>query len=158
MSRTAGKGKKVPMNMKSAYRATYAVIFLLLAVAALHSGIVPTRSIEVAFTDIAPNGLAIVPASCPSAAPIAPGATIGGKSLAYTGYEVTTNSTGEGVYNSGFGYCVVNPKSSTYFVPANTTAELNAFFNSFTSVTTNIYSVTTYTRPDGVSYYNSGTY
>jgi hypothetical protein len=87
-SRTAEKREK--KRIGNAYIAAFTVLFVLIAVAVFRSGILPLRSVEVAFSDIAPDGLAIVPASCASPAP--PYSQLNGS--VYLGYEIPPGTNG----------------------------------------------------------------
>lgn len=93
-------------------------------------------SSEVYFSDVSPRGMQILPASCSSSPSSYHGnltATSDGK-----GY---TSSSGQTEYGAtkAFGFqsyyvCVTNSSGASYFVPANTAAELQSFINKGSSI------------------------
>lgn len=80
----------------------------------------PFNSVEVKFADIAPSGLKILPASCDSPLPTAPGNG--------SGFEVP-NGTNNQAIEAFVAFCVTNNGGPTYFIPANSTNEVLDFYN-----------------------------
>jgi hypothetical protein len=130
-----GRTAKERKRIGNAYIATVSVLLVLIAVAVFRSGILPLRSIEVAFSDIAPDGLAIVPASCASPAPpYSQMSTV--KSGEYLGYKIPPGTHQADIYISNISteFCITNTSSFTYFLPLNSAAEANAFISALSSL------------------------
>lgn len=84
---------------------------------------------EARFIDLSPSGLQIVPASCassPSLFHLQLPPTFDGK-----GFYVQPgwSEAGANAANAGMYVCVTNSSSNTYFIPANSAAELQSFKN-----------------------------
>lgn len=93
---------------------------------------------EVAFTDIAPSGLAIVPASCASSLPATLSDANGNS------YKVPVGASNMEIVNPrqrGYlagvtdYYCITNNGPFNFFLGAKTHAELQSFYNSAGSLT-----------------------
>lgn len=87
---------------------------------------------EVRFTDASKSGLHIMPASCSSS-----------PNYYHTFLTLTDDdkglisATGETEYGAtmqGIHVCVTNSSGASYFIPANTAAEVNSFKNRSTSI------------------------
>jgi hypothetical protein len=79
---------------------------------------------EVTFTDRSPDGLAIMPASCasdPAQFHTSLPATSDGK-----GYTRAPGTSQRGATKNGVSICTTNTTASTFFIPANTAAEMNS--------------------------------
>ena len=84
---------------------------------------------EVRFTDPSENGLAIMPASCASSP--AYFHTHLGSTTDPTGYGLlsATGQTEYGATHLGISLCVTNASGASYFIPAKTAEEMQAFYN-----------------------------
>ncbi|KKW25015.1 MAG: hypothetical protein UY70_C0031G0003 [Candidatus Kaiserbacteria bacterium GW2011_GWB1_52_6] len=118
------------------------IVSLALVAYIPHSGDRPSLSPEVKFADASPAGLSIVPASCPSD----PHYT--NECSCPTSIETPWQSSGLLLYSAATRYitqqansiCVTNNSGSHYFIPANTTGELQSFYNAAPGLGVSVYS------------------
>lgn len=120
----------------------------VLALLVVYVGIQKTSghiSPEVGFTDTAPDGLAILPASgasspCPATLPSTDGSGAGGYyanayrlanavSQAMVDNNYNTSGINDKYGSNSIVFCITNGGSYYYFVPASTTNEINSFYN-----------------------------
>jgi hypothetical protein len=111
---------KEQIRIEKKYVLVLALLGALILAYVLVPRAAPVKSVEVSFTDTSAGGMEIVPASCASAPP--PGSGDG------HGYQVPTVSGAE-IYNQYSYFCITNTSGNTYFVPANTAAEINSFLS-----------------------------
>jgi hypothetical protein len=109
-------------------------VIVVLGILALWKGpLEPFKSAEVAFSDVLKGGMLVVPASCASAPPLAPGND--------NGLQVPSGTYNGEINRLDINFCITNTGGPTYFIPLYTKAELQAFYNA--AVVTGLPGVTT---------------
>ncbi len=83
---------------------------------------------EVHFTDMSQSGMKILPASCASS-PVYYHGYLFQTAPNHEGYKTLHNDQEQGITKFSIPVCVTNRTGQTYFVPAMTIDELNAFKN-----------------------------
>ncbi len=113
------------------FAALLSIISFALVSDILHLGNPLPVSPEAKFSDASPSGLFIVPASCPSSPHFINECTCP------TAIETPWQAEGLLLYSAATGYitqqansiCVTHNSGNHYFIPANTTGELQSFYN-----------------------------
>ena len=122
--RHARSGKRIKVEAK--YALIAAVVGVFIVAYALLPAAKSVKSVEVSFTDASKSGLEIMPASCASGVPPYSGDN--------KGYVISPGASNNEINSNGDYFCVSNTSGNTYYIPANTKAEIDAFLNKAASL------------------------